>query len=513
MLHEIVRVRPCTLQQLQAIKGMGPAKVQAFGSSILQVCNATSQSAASSNTPVGAAPTAESTPGRVAKATPELIQVESLNAGQHEGAQAVLGGQSIFLTGAAGTGKSYLLRYLIQELSKKHSKQQVAVTASTGIAASHIHGVTIHSFSGIGLGTADLQTLLSKVQNNSGARGRWRSSQVLVIDEISMLNNKLFDILEGIARAVRKNPRSFGAIQLILCGDFFQLPPVGLGNYGSKFAFESNSWASSDVRTVQLTEVVRQAGDLPFIRLLNQVRRGLCTEESASLLSSCHVSVKEAPTDGIIPTRIYCKNVNVDNENAKRLALIPTEQTDFACVDTFESDEVEKGKPASQVAKQLTANMEKKSAAELALKIGAQVMLTKNDPAHGLVNGSRGVLVGFVTGVDAITSVETMFPRVRFDNGVNLTVRPRSFFQGGQGWMLVRKQLPLKLAWALTVHKSQGMTLTRAELMLEDAFDYGQVYVALSRVSSLEGLWIRGGAITQAVVKAHPAVIAFHDKH
>ncbi len=211
--------------------------------------------------------------------------------------------------------------------------------------------------------------------------------------------------------------------------------------------------------------------------------------------------------DGILPTKLYCTNKDVDEENAGFLHELPTSVVSFSASDTF------RGNIDGAQQKRLLELIDKKCPASLALKIGAQVMLLKNMHERRLVNGSRGVVTGFANmrchGHGLAAGVYNC-PVVRFDTGQQLAIEPISFFQGGPGGTVVRVAVPLKLAWALTVHKSQGMSLTRAELMLADAFDFGQVYVALSRVTSLAGLWVRGAGIDQGVVKAHPAVLAFY---
>jgi ATP-dependent DNA helicase PIF1 len=288
---------------------------------------------------------------------------------------------------------------------------------------------------------------------------------------------------------------------------------VQLGKFGTRFAFESSAWAACAVRTVELLTVVRQQGDAAFVRLLNEVRLGVCSAATAARLAQCNVRRRAAPQDGIVPTRLYCTNANVDVENAACLAALPGAAVRFPASDALRGPE-----PGSDDAERLAEMCDRKAPRELLLKRGAQVILTKNMPQYGLVNGSRGVVAAFVTAAVHATGEGFSYgvaagkyncPLVRFDNGVELAVLPHTVFQGGPGGALVRTQHPLKLAWALTVHKSQGMTLSRAELQLADAFDFGQVYVALSRVTSLQGLWIKGQDVSQAVVKAHPAVLAF----
>ena len=521
---------PRSTAELRDIKGFGPSKVAKFGDDVIRICSGFSRSTSSPRAPSSSAPVPPSLPtaGKKRKLPSEFTAVapraaavpgappataaappisqSALNDEQGAAAQRVIAGRNVFLTGAAGVGKSFLLRYIIQELERRHP-DGVAVCAPTGIAASHVSGVTIHSWSGIGLGKGHAQMLLKKVQGNAAACERWTKARVLVIDEISMLDSELLDALDLIGRTVRTvGDRAFGGLQFVACGDFLQLPPVSLGQYGAGFAFEATAWRMAAVEAIELTTIVRQAGDLAFIDLLTPVRIGVCSPQTTAALSACHVDVKPQPRDGILPTKLYCKNHNVDAENAAQLALLPGPPTTFRSQDRF------KGEYAADVRQRLLELAEKKAVGTLELKKGAQCLLTKNMPELRLVNGSRGVVVDFADAhCDSygVPAGKYHCPIVQFDSGQRLHVQPSSFFQGGAGGAVVRIALPLKLAWALTVHKSQGMSLSRAELMLSDAFDFGQVYVALSRVTALEGLWVRGGRITQQVVRAHPHVLAF----
>ena len=539
-LEALVSVRPQSISALYGVPGFGPAKIQKFGAEIVRICTTYAPSAqqsqilgASSSSSV--ATTLDPTPASVKRRLPAafgtgadsarsssstaaqprplppaaVIPRTALNEEQMRAADRVLGGENCFLTGAAGTGKSYLLRFIIQSLESRYPGG-VAVTAPTGIAASHVQGVTIHSWAGIGLGKGSVGKLVEKVLSNAAACQRWTKARALLIDEVSMLDSLLFDVLDAVGRATRPGGSGtpFGGLQIVLCGDFFQLPPVSLGNYGAGFAFQSFAWRTAAISTIELKTIVRQQGDTAFIDLLGPVRVGTCLAATTAALAACHVSVKRPPSDGIMPTKLYCKNANVDEENTAHLVALAGQAVTFPANDTF------KGVPDADGQKRLLELVEKKAVGTLQLKIGAQVLLTKNMPDKGLVNGSRGLVARFVDNhvVDSfgVPPGEYTVPLVKFDNGVELLIVPASVFQGGPGGAVVRIQLPLKLAWALTVHKSQGMSLSRAELMLHDAFDYGQVYVALSRVTSLAGLWVRGGSITQNVVKAHPDVLAFY---
>ena len=556
-LDAVVAACPRSTAELGRIKGFGPAKMSKFGDDVVAICNsgltrpspeARAEAAAAAATaapkkrrlPSSFKATSSSALTAAPPAPPPLPRIASsaLNPEQHGAAQRVLGGQNVFLTGAAGVGKSYLLRYIIQEFESTWAgARQVPVTAPTGIAASHVQGVTIHSWAGIGLGKGSPSTLCDKVLGNAAALDRWRRAKCLVLDEVSMLDSGVFDALDRIGRNARADfARPFGGLQLVLCGDFFQLPPVSLGSFGLGFAFESLAWRNAAVQTIELKTIVRQSGDTAFINLLTPVRIGLCSAETTAALAACHVDRKPPPRDGILPTKLYCsaatqgsnprlagpgqvccsrvcasswtENANVDVENSAHLAKLPGAPVSFPASDTF------KGEYSSDTRSKLLDLVEKKAVGDLQLKVGAQCLLTKNMPELKLVNGSRGVVTGFeerqCTSGYGVPDGRYLCPLVTFDSGQCLAVQPSSFFQAGQGGAVVRIALPLKLAWALTVHKSQGMSLTRAELMLSDAFAYGQCYVALSRVTSLEGLWIRGGRITQQVVLAHPSVLAFY---
>jgi len=229
-----------------------------------------------------------------------------LNSEQARAADKACGGANCFFTGPAGVGKSYLLVYTIQKLKERWpGANEVAVTAPTGIAASHVNGVTIHSFGGIGLGKGSSDALLQKVQSNPAAAARWIAVKALVIDEISMLDSKLFDTLDFIARNVRgRLLEPFGGIQLVLSGDFYQLPPISLGKFGAGFAFESTAWLTCQVKTCLLKCIVRQQGDLEFIKHLNMIRVGDCTASTTAALAACHIKRKPLPKDGILPTKL-----------------------------------------------------------------------------------------------------------------------------------------------------------------------------------------------------------------
>jgi ATP-dependent DNA helicase PIF1 len=438
-----------------------------------------------------------------------------LNERQLEAFRAVVARrQNVFITGPAGVGKSFCMRRIIKALNK--SGVETAVTASTGVAATHIEGTTLHSFAGVGLAKGALDAILAKVHKSQHAMARWASTEVLIIDEISMVEGALLTALDAIARDVRNSNEPFGGIQLVLCGDFLQLPPVKLTN---GFAFQSPAWAAANITTIELTEVVRQ--DNPrFIRVLNELRVGICRRPTTKILANCHISVRgPPPDDGIMPTRLYCTRKDVHRENNDNLETLDSPLVTIKATDVIKPNQRSRApQPDDAMIKQTRRLMNNKAPSELPLKVGAQVMLTRNWKEHRLVNGSRGVVVSLdLEHIDArdyqlskgVEAGMYLCPTVRFDNGATVLVPPVTSYLPVGSAGLVRTYLPIQLAWAITVHKSQGMTLTRAAMSLGDAFSEGQVYVALSRVKSLDGLWLDGAPVTPSIVSASRVVLQF----
>ncbi|XP_317740.5 ATP-dependent DNA helicase PIF1 [Anopheles gambiae] len=399
-----------------------------------------------------------------------------LNEEQKRILSASQSGQSLFFTGSAGTGKSFLLRKIIAALPPDGT----IATASTGVAACLIGGTTLHSFAGIGTGDATLQNCYEKASRPNTAQA-WRKCKRLIIDEISMIEADFFEKIEAVARYVRKNDKPFGGIQLILCGDFFQLPPVGRlpdrsrpGQYSQdaqqddesgrvRFCFESKAWRECIQASYELTIVHRQR-DQEFISILNSIRIGRVTDEISERLRK--TASQRIETEGILATQLCSHTSEVDAINQAKLEALRTEAKLFEAKD---SD------PYS--VKQL--DMMLQAPAKLTLKIGAQVMLLKNyNISEGLVNGARGVIVNFVQGL----------PLVKFKRRELLIRHEKWSVKTGSGMVLTRIQLPLKLAWAFSIHKSQGLTLDCVELSLSKVFEAGQAYVALSRAQSLDSI-------------------------
>jgi len=379
---------------------------------------------------------------------------------------------------------------LILELRQIHGEGSVAVTGSTGTAAICIGGCTLHAFAGVGLGKGTLESLVAKALS-SPAQQTWRDTKVLIIDEISMIDAVFFDSLDLVARRIRGTDRPFGGIQLIVSGDFLQLPPVS-----HSFCFEAQAWEACGLRrgTVFLQHVHRQAGDTILLEILTEIRFGRCTDVTMARLQQCHIGCKPLPLDGVLPTKLYCLNVDVDAENLDCLSKLPGDLHVYEASDDF----FERAATSLYAQDVIHKLAERRAPSRLNLKTGAQVILIRSLGAP-LVNGSRGVVLA--CGEEVL---------VQFDCGILQYIQAQEFFiAGGSSGFAVRTQLPLKLAWAITVHKAQGLTLTRAELMLGGAFDYGQVYVALSRVKSMAGLWLRT-LPTKDAVKAHPKVLGYY---
>ncbi|XP_049633821.1 ATP-dependent DNA helicase PIF1 [Suncus etruscus] len=396
--------------------------------------------------------------------------------------RAVLQGQSVFFTGSAGTGKSYLLKRILGSLPPTGT----VATASTGVAACHIGGTTLHAFAGIGSGQAPLAQCVALAQR-PGVRQAWLSCQRLVIDEISMVEAELFDKLEAVARMVRQQDKPFGGIQLIICGDFLQLPPVTKGTQPPQFCFQAKSWRKCVPVTMELTEVWRQA-DQTFISLLQAVRLGRCSEEVTRQLRA--TEAHKVGCDGIVATRLCTHQDDVALTNEKQLRELPGELHCFEAMDSApeHTRTLDAQCPASRL---------------LQLKKGAQVMLLKNlAVSRGLVNGARGVVVGFEPQGRGL-------PQVRFLCGITEVIRTECWtVQNPAGQRLRRQQLPLQLAWAISIHKSQGMSLDCVEISLARVFTSGQAYVALSRARNLQGLRVLD--FNPMVVRCDPRVLHFY---
>ena len=448
---------------------------------------------------------------------------ELLNAGQEAAYDAIEQGKSIFLTGSGGTGKSFLLN-LLYTLLPKQTGRRVALTALTGCASLLLHpkAKTIHSWAGIGLGSDPVELLVPKVKKSNKARARWMGTDLLVIDEISMMTPELFEKLDKVGRKIRRNESTpFGGMQIVLVGDFYQIPPVVRNSETTFFVFESPLWKDMRLTMFELTEIVRQK-DSAFQAVLNEARRGQLTKPSLRILAK-RMGL-DYKSEKIQPTMLFTRRAQVDTINMKYLKELTTERRSFKATTVFDPVLGNKGMtdkdPYIQEAIQ-KLDMNSAYTPELTLAIGAQVMLVTNlKPNLGLMNGSRGVVIGF----EAAKSLDEkekdglstnavdpslLLPVVEFRNGKKEQITTMTWEVPDMP-AVKRQQIPLKLAYAITIHKSQGATLDCALIDVgSKTFEYGQAYVALSRVKDLESLYIHD--LDPQAFRAHPKVKEFYE--
>lgn len=397
-------------------------------------------------------------------------------------------GKNVFVTGPAGSGKTHLVNSYIAYL--RQHEIDAGITASTGIAATHMGGMTIHSWAGIGVAASLSQGDLEAMAEKQYLSKRFERVKVLIIDEVSMLHDFRFDLVNAVLRAMKGSDKPFGGVQVVLCGDFFQLPPVSRpGEPESRFIYRSDSWAEAGFTVCYLSEQFRQKeadGSGGILGVLNEIRRGDVTDGSRELLESRYK--KRSQGIGIEPTRLFTHNADVDALNDRELAALQSpEETDYH----MESN----GRDV------LVAALKKSCLAPevLRLKVGARVMCVKNNFEDGYVNGTLGVVTSCRPDRD---------PVVRTAQGKLLTIERASWKVEEEGRVKAEiSQYPLRLAWAITVHKSQGMSLDAVEVDLSRSFEPGMGYVALSRVRSLEGLTILG--MNETALGVHNEVLEF----
>lgn len=501
--------------------------------------------------------------------------------------QLVLSGANVFFTGSAGVGKSWLLAHIVKLLKRRHGAdfgRKVAVTAATGIASTHINGTTLHSQSGVGVPQRmqDFQRM-----HSAECAKRWRELETLIVDEISMVSAEFWTAMERVVRGIRGSELPFGGVQLVLSGDFCQLPPVSQ-RPGSNlppdaflnrgYAFQSPVWNRSNITEVILTKVFRQS-DEEFVAILNDLRRGRGHQALAALQQRCARPLPE--THGIKPTELYSRNADVDAVNTRELDRLEFELETFTSVDSVHTAEEKRaasardrgdgggGAEIDHVKHRLQTEVLQRhefwrdcSAPKvLHLKLSAQVMLLRNLELTGgaqrmLVNGSRGVVADLVpigdvmkrlrddiqackqgivpqefahlgighsmrAQVEALVALQRRLsrceqfksrtlPLIKFRNGVERIIYPESFeHEVHNTGQCIRLQVPLKLSWAITIHKCQGLTLDYVKVSLDNLFAEGQAYVALSRARSLDGLQILGQA-SPTCVRVSPVVLRFY---
>lgn len=400
-------------------------------------------------------------------------------------------GTHVFLTGEPGSGKTHTINEYAKYL--RANGVETAVTASTGIAATHIGGVTIHSWSGIGVNTSLGKHDLERIAKSSYIASRVRKARVLIIEEISMLSASTLSLADAVCRKIKKIPLPFGGMQIVLVGDFFQLPPISkqeildspqmtlVGESAARFAYEAPCWKEMRPTVCYLTEQHRQ-DDVEYLDVLSAIRRNAFTHVHLQTIEKRRIEYESAPRD--IP-KLFSHNADVDRVNNGILATIPGNARTYVM--------------SSHGNARTAAFLQKSclSPYELHLKKGASVMFTKNNQKEGFVNGTLGSVDGF--------DGHTGYPIVRTFSGRRIDVEPMDWMVEEFGEIRARiTQIPLRLAWALTVHKSQGMSLDGAVIDLRGVFEFGQGYVALSRVRSLKGLYMLGW--NDLAFQVHPDV-------
>lgn len=431
-------------------------------------------------------------------------------------------GENLFITGPGGTGKTQLIKHLVSYM--KFSGIEHQVCALTGCAAVLLkcNARTLHSWSGIRMARGHIDKIVSSVVFNRRSAAAWKKIQVLIIDEVSMMSLKIFEVIERIARTIKSSKQPFGGIQVVFTGDFFQLPPVGYQDEPStgQFCFESSTWR--DVfplsNHIKLVTVFRQT-DETYIRILNEIREGHLSPENKHILLN-RVGTRPDDKKERPITKLFAIRSKTDFINRTMFSKIEEEENIYDekiktdCITYLDS-----GKSIDStcmaLCKQLSSNEIQYEIEQLSnnssiqktvrLKKGALVMLTYNiNIEDGICNGSQGIVTGF----KHISEETDKCPIVRFSNGIEIAIGYQ-YIQSEEYPMIAVGQIPLTLAWAMTIHKIQGATLDSADMDLGNSvFEYGQIYVALSRVKSLDGLYL--SALHPQKIRANPIVKNFY---
>jgi len=429
-------------------------------------------------------------------------------------------GENLFITGPGGTGKTQLIKYLVSYMKLGRIDHQVCALTGCAAVLLKCNARTLHSWSGIKLARGPIDKIVSSVLYNSRTSAVWKKIRVLIIDEVSMMSLKIFEVIEQIARTVRGSKLPFGGIQVVFTGDFFQLPPVGSPDEPStgQFCFESSKWR--DIfrieNHIKLVTVFRQT-DETYIKILNEIREGeLSTENRQILLDKVGIR----PVEEKRTTKLFAIRSKTDFINRGMFSKITEEEYVYDekikidCVTYLDSGKTIDSNIIS-ACKKLSPNDIQYEIDQLSnnssiqkivrLKKGALVMLTYNIKVEdGICNGSQGIVTGFRQS----SQDSEKCPIVKFTNGIEIPIEYQ-YMQSEEYPMIAVGQIPLSLAWAMTIHKIQGATLDSADMDLGNSvFEYGQAYVALSRVKSLDGLYL--SAFHPQKIRANPIVKDFY---
>lgn len=403
---------------------------------------------------------------------------------QTESLDVLKTGSNVFLTGSAGSGKTYVLNRFIEYL--KLQRKTVGITASTGVAATHINGITINAWAGIGIKSDISDTAIAELKQRKYLRDRFTKTNVLIIDEVSMLSAQTLEAVDKVLQSFRDTDEPFGGIQVVLCGDFFQLPPIVEGggersevrnmqniqirtsHINPSYIYHSKVWKELDIKVCYLEKPYRQVDDR-FLQILDQIRKNNITKD---IWDSLKDRFFQSFTNGVSPTRLYTHNHQANAINLQELAKLKDPEHVFYM--------------NSRGNETLAGVMKKNCLApeRLVIKKKALVMFVKNNNEEGYANGTMGRVIDFTE--------KEGYPIVRIFNKKEIIVKPVEWRIDEDGETKATiKQIPLRLAWAITIHKSQGMSLDAAEIDLGKSFVTGMGYVALSRVRSLEGIRLR----------------------
>jgi hypothetical protein len=389
-------------------------------------------------------------------------------------------GANVFLTGSPGSGKTHTVNEYIRWL--KAAGIEPSVTAATGIAATHVGGMTLHSWSGIGISDNVSEAEVDRIASKEHVARRIHKAKVLIIDEISMLSANTFALADAVCREVRRNIHPFGGLQVVMVGDFFQLPPVTRRGEETVFAYQSAAWRELNPLILYLTEQHRQEDDA-FLSVLSAIRQNDVEEMHFERLSERVMPISRAPANA---PKLFSHNADVDTMNAAELAKLGGDKKKYHMHEKG-PDVLTEGLKRGCLSPEL-----------LEVKKDAVVMFTKNSPTGSFVNGTLGTVIGF--------SANDSWPIVETRDGRTIVAEPMAWSveEGGKVRASVA-QVPLRLAWAMTVHKSQGMSMDAAVIDLSQAFEYGQGYVALSRVRTLDGLHLLG--MNSRALQVHPDIV------